>query len=258
MIPVCTARIERIAEEADDVKSFAFRFVAETAGSHLGLPGQFAPFRFRIGPAHHERFYAISSLPQLGEAPCFTVKRKPGGVVSTHCMDRLAPGALIEVGPARGGFRLQPGGAPIVFLAGGIGIAPILPLIRFALLRTQRPVSVVLFERQATRQAFLGTLQRLTAQHGARMALHTAFGAAPPDMDQVLADVIDPTRPQHVYMCGPTGFLDAAGACVRTAGHRASRIFVNDREAYIAGYLAHPFQAGGSDLSGLGGAALAI
>ncbi|MFG1360991.1 ferredoxin--NADP reductase [Xanthobacter pseudotagetidis] len=240
MIPAHMARIESIVEEAEDVRSFAFRFVGEAPATHLGLPGQFAPFRFRIGDGHHERFYAISSLPQLGEAPCFTVKRKPDGLVSGHCMDRLAPGDLVAVGPARGGFRLQPGNAPVVFLAGGIGIAPIFPLIRFALLCTQRPVAVVLFERNAARQAFLPALQGLAVRHRGRMSLHGAFGAGPPAMDRALAGVLDPTSAQHVYMCGPAGFLDAAGACVRAAGHPASRIFANDRDAYIAGYLAQP------------------
>jgi uncharacterized protein len=126
--------VARIVEEGPDTRSFYLR-------PHDGrplppfLPGQHLTFQFHIpGQARPViRCYSLSAGPDP-EHYRITVKRvafnrEDGspyvGCSSGHLHDQIQVGDILDVKAPGGNFHLQPGSdAPVVLLAGGVGITP--------------------------------------------------------------------------------------------------------------------------------------
>lgn len=123
-------RIEKVVQETAAVRSFYLK-PSDGKGLPSYGPGQFLPIRIaRQGKAPLIRTYTLTSLagdPQLR----ISVKREAEGEASRSLHDELAEGGSIEAMGPRGDFVLD--GAverPAVFLSGGIGITPMLAMLR--------------------------------------------------------------------------------------------------------------------------------
>lgn len=132
-----------------------------------------------------------------------------GGSLFIH--QALRRGMKLRVSTPRNGFPLDTSGRSYLFLAGGIGITPILAMIRWCEANA-RPWRLAYAVRSAQRAAFLETLAGLG---GGSIHLHT---------DDLQAGVFDPVpwlagapEGEHVYCCGPTPMMDAVKAA---ASHR--------------------------------------
>ncbi|MDR5739222.1 MULTISPECIES: benzoate 1,2-dioxygenase electron transfer component BenC [unclassified Caballeronia] len=78
------------------------------------------------GSGQH-RSYSFSSAP--GESKIsFLIKKIPGGVMSTW-LDTAKPGSKVELTGPIGIFYLRPVERPLLFLAGGTGLAPFLSML---------------------------------------------------------------------------------------------------------------------------------
>lgn len=93
------------------------------------------PARFRAGQyailelaPGVRRAYSMVNLPGAPEVE-FIVKRYPGGEGTTRLF-ALEPGAKVAMELPYGAAYLRPPVRPVVFVAGGTGIAPILALVR--------------------------------------------------------------------------------------------------------------------------------
>ena len=98
--------------------------------------GQHVSLRFLIGGDEARRNYSVSSSPVSGDPLQITVKRVKEGLVSNHINDTVETGALVDVMPPFGGFRLDPGGTlrrTHYFFAAGSGITPIHAMMRSVL-----------------------------------------------------------------------------------------------------------------------------
>ena len=74
------------------------------------------------------RSYSFSSPPGA-ETLSFPVRNVPRGVMSTYLREKAVPGTLVElIGPA-GSFYLREIKRPLLFLAGGTGLAPFLSML---------------------------------------------------------------------------------------------------------------------------------
>src|SRR5882672_12403806 len=78
-----------------------------------------------------ERSYSIASAPD-GTRVALTIQRLEDGEVSPYLTDELRPGEKIELrGPIGGYFVWEPSdGGPLVLVAGGSGIVPLMAMIR--------------------------------------------------------------------------------------------------------------------------------
>ncbi|HEY7833709.1 MAG TPA: 2Fe-2S iron-sulfur cluster-binding protein [Ktedonobacterales bacterium] len=97
------------------------------------LPGQFITLEFATAQRTFYRSYSLCGDGRV-EAPWeITVKRHHAGLISRHLYDRVRPGMLLRASLPQGGFTLpaplRPD-QPIVFVAGGSGIAPIYGMLR--------------------------------------------------------------------------------------------------------------------------------
>lgn len=135
-----------------------------------------------------------------------------GGSLFVH--QGLRRGMRLQTGLPKNGFALDPGAQQYLFLAGGIGITPILAMIRWCQAHA-RPWRLAYAVRSAQRGAFLETLQALQAQGGGQIHLHA---------DDQMAQVFDAgpwlagaPAGEHVYCCGPAPMMAAVKAA---AAHR--------------------------------------
>jgi ferredoxin-NADP reductase len=184
---------------ADDVVSLALRHAttspsplpAWSPGAHIDvvLPSKkVRQFSLCGDPANHDEW-------RLG-----VLREQAGRGGSAYVCDELVEGARLTVRGPRNHFALLPA-ARYVFVAGGIGITPILPMLRAA---TQAGARWQLWYggRRSSSMAFVDEL----ACYGERVRLwpQDSHGLLP--LDDALADRTDDTL---VYCCGPAPLLAA-------------------------------------------------
>src|SRR4051794_6419395 len=91
------------------------------------LPGQYV--NIAVPGTGESRSYSFSSAPQ-DKALTFLMKLAPGGVMSTYLDERAQVGDEITFTGPHGSFFLRESDAPLLLLAGGTGLAPILAILR--------------------------------------------------------------------------------------------------------------------------------
>jgi len=146
------------------------------------------------------RQYSLCGNPQEPARWQIAVLRTPdsrGGSNAVH--DELSVGSTLRVRGPRNAFALE-GSARYRFIAGGIGITPILPMIE-ALETAGADWSLVYGGRTRAAMAFLDRLEPFG--HRVRLVPEDELGRI--DMAESLA-IDDQTL---VYCCGPSGLLDA-------------------------------------------------
>ena len=171
---------------------------AFNAGSHieLHLPGGL------------RRSYSLLNDPIENHRYCIGVNRDAhsrGGSRFMH--EQLRTGAVITIGLPRNLFEMDESAPFNVFIAGGIGITPMLSMIA----RTQAlatPWRLHYAARTREHAGFLDVLAAYQGQPGADVQLNfdQEPGGRMLDLNAVIAALPDGA---HVYACGPTPLLQA-------------------------------------------------
>lgn len=141
------------------------------------------------------------------------VQREPGGRGgSAWVHDRLTPGAFVRVSRPRNTFRLTPA-EEYLFVAGGIGITPLLPMIDAA---TQLgiPWRLLYLGHDRGRMAFTTQLAAL----GDGVVVHVSADAGRCDLR---CEVGGPVPGRKLFACGPAALLEDLSAITEDwpAGH---------------------------------------
>jgi len=202
-------KVTRLTNEAEEIVGIELRsphgaaLPAFTAGAHVDVqtPG---------GPV---RQYSLTNDPRERDRYCLGVglaRDSRGGSRSLH--KELAVGALLNVGEPRTLFGLSASAREHLFIAGGIGITPILSMIRVCIAE-KAPWRLLYCVRSRSRAAFLWEL----AEHHARISLHLdeERAGAYPDVPAFLAGAAPGT---HVYCCGPGPLMDSVARHAAQAG----------------------------------------
>lgn len=160
-----------------------------------------------ILPSGRVRQYSLCGDDTDTTAYTIAVLREPHGrggskeVHETGLLDRE-----LRIRGPRNNFPLIDAGA-YLFIAGGIGITPILPMIR-DVHRGGKPWTLHYGGRTRSSMAFVGDLLDIDRD---RVRIHPEGEAGLLDLPRILADVKPWTE---VYCCGPDGLLTAVEACL--------------------------------------------
>jgi ferredoxin-NADP reductase len=181
-----------------------------------------------------QRSYSIASAPD-DDLLALTVERLDDGEVSPYLTDVLEPGDQLELrGPIGGYFVWETSlPEPLQLIGGGSGIVPLRAMLRHWA-AADRPVAArVLYSARSLEDAiYREELQGLAAHDEAdvRIALTQAW----PDhwsghrgrIDGALIDAAawPPQERPRIYVCGPTGFVEAAANLLVNSGHRPESI----------------------------------
>jgi ferredoxin-NADP reductase len=125
---------------------------------------------------------------------------------SLHIHGSLREGATVQAEAPRNHFSLDPNAGKYCFIAGGIGITPILSMIRWC--ETHRkPWRLVYAARNRQRAAFYETLRQFD---GDRIRFHFDDEHAEPlNVAQIVEAV---QENEHIYCCGPESLMKAVQA----------------------------------------------
>lgn len=191
-------------EIANDVFLFEIKHAkgeelpAFTAGAHL-------PIKTPSGVMRH---YSICGSPADTHRYWIAVKREPegrGGSISM--VDQVSPGDELHVGKPQNLFELSDKAKSFIFIAGGIGITPMMSMIK-QLQSTEdaRPFKLYYLSRTPEGAAFVDELT--TNALSGKVKIHHTHGDPAQSFD--LWPIVEKaTSGTHVYCCGPTRLMDS-------------------------------------------------
>lgn len=166
------------------------------------------------------RQYSLCNGPNEREVYRIGVLRDPasrGGSVAMHALEAATE---LEISTPRNHFPLDAEATHTILLAGGIGITPLFAMAA-SLGTAGRSFELHYGAREPGRAAFRERLAE------APFAAHTRFyfDSEGPERRLDLARVLaQPSDGTHVYVCGPTGFIDAVLGAASAAGWPARNV----------------------------------
>ena len=164
-----------------------------------------------LTPAGLQRKYSLINLPGERRHYVIAVRRDGNGRGGSVSMaDGVAVGAPIEVCIPDNAFPLAAGAKRFLFIAGGIGITPILGMIRH-LQAAGTAEGAQLFDLIYLTRSRADTAygEELTGPGlAARVVLHHDHGS-PAESYDLWPALERPAPGTHVYCCGPRGLMDA-------------------------------------------------
>jgi ferredoxin-NADP reductase len=127
--------------------------------------GQFIAVRVRVDGKDCSRCYSVSSAPEVRGYLEISVKRH--GLVSNALHVMARPGALLSVRSPNGAFTYPSGDdRPIVLVAGGVGITPLISMLRHAVhAEPARGVTLLYSARTEADFAFKDEIAALVRRH---------------------------------------------------------------------------------------------
>ncbi|MBV7525929.1 MULTISPECIES: pyridoxamine 5'-phosphate oxidase family protein [Pseudomonas] len=234
-------RVTRIEAQSHSIRSLYLE-PADGAGLPLFQAGQHLPLRFNIDGDVHIRTYSLSSAPS---DDFFRISVKRDGRVSTHLHEQIRVGDLLEARAPQGHFTVAPHERrPLVLLAAGVGITPLLSMLREVVyqgLRTRRirPTWFIQSSRTLADQPFRRELDRLLEDAGDAVRVVRLLSQPEAEAIQgedfdlsgridvaLLKDLLtlaDYDQPDFV-VCGPGSFTQALYDGLRELDIRDSRV----------------------------------
>ncbi|GJD51287.1 Flavohemoprotein [Methylobacterium crusticola] len=217
-------KVTKIVDESRSIRSFHL-LPADGAGLIPHEAGQHLPIRVTLPGADKPviRTYTLSVAPSDG---VYRISVKRDGAVSGHLHDHVRVGHVVEARAPAGGFTMDAHAKrPAVLLAGGVGITPLLAMLRHLVyegLRTQgiRPTTLIEAARSKDERPFDSEVAALVgaAQGAVRVVrVLSAPGDAvegvdydvPGRIDTALLSRVLPFGDYEFYLCGPTAFTQA-------------------------------------------------
>lgn len=166
----------------------------------------------RCGETGLSRQYSLCGDPSAPDRLVIAVLRDPdsrGGSAWVH--DALREGDRLEVKGPRNHFRFDEQCPRAIFIAGGIGITPVMTMARRAK-ALGIPYELHYSGRARSTMAYL---EELRAEHGAALHAHIAQEGGRADYAALLAQPQDGVR---IYACGPERLLAALETVCADAG----------------------------------------
>jgi ferredoxin-NADP reductase len=224
------AEVVDVVVETPRVKTIAF----DVPGWPGHRAGQHVDVRLTADDGYQaERSYSIASAPD-GARVELTVERLDDGEVSPYLADELRPGDQIELrGPVGGYFVWEPPqGGPLLLVAGGSGIVPLMAMIRLRASAGSDADTRLLFSSRGWDDViYREELERLNGN--GLTVVHTLTRSQPPGWTgyarRVDAEMLAEVGPRaaerpRVYVCGPTPFVEAVAEALVHLGHEPQGI----------------------------------
>jgi vanillate O-demethylase ferredoxin subunit len=196
-----TTRVTAVWDEAIDVRSFELRSAGPealppfTAGAHIDVhlaPGLIRQYSLWNSPAERD-VYRIAVKREL---------QSRGGSSAMH--DTIRAGDTLQISAPRNNFGIVRGDGPVLLLAGGIGITPLLSMAH-ALRDAGRPYALHYFTRSPAHAAFY---DRLSGPDFHGMS-HRHHENDPDQLRKLLSTLLrERAQDAELYVCGPRPFMD--------------------------------------------------
>jgi benzoate/toluate 1,2-dioxygenase reductase component len=205
----------------DRLSDTTLAFTLEGAGPVGFLPGQYA--NLRVPGTEERRSYSFASRPG-DERLTFLIRDIPDGLMSGHIRS-AEPGTKIDFTGPSGSFYLRDVTRPVLFLAGGTGLAPFLSMLRQMLEKGAggQPVHLVYGVTRDEDLVEVETLDTLsTSLPGFTFTTVVADTASAHPRKGYVTDYLDPRQLNDgeidIYLCGPPPMVDAVRGWLSSQG----------------------------------------
>ncbi|MES9969990.1 MAG: 2Fe-2S iron-sulfur cluster binding domain-containing protein [Candidatus Thiodiazotropha sp.] len=195
--------------------------------------GQFGDISVAALP-HVQRSYSFATPAQPNGQVRFFVRRIPGGVFSSYINDTDVMGQAVTVEGPKGEFWLRPAETPLLFVAGGSGLAPILALLQEACnARVMRSTTLIFGARQQADLYALDEIEKIASQW------ETSFRFVPVLSEEessswrgrrgmaasLIPEIAEPGV--QAYLCGPPPMVDSAEELLAQSGVPPQHIYTD-------------------------------
>lgn len=208
-------RVRQLTYESDGVLSV--RLVGVNGGALPAWdPGAHIDLRLREGLVR--QYSLCGPVGDRSQYEVAVLRESAGRGGSRYVHESLRPGCRVGVGGPRNTFVLEPA-TGYLFVAGGIGITPFLPMLEQAE-RERRPWRLLYGGRTRRGMAFLDRLARYRDQ--VRVVPQDECGLL--DLEQAVAELPALGDGALVYGCGPEPLLAALEQCCAPLGEDVLRV----------------------------------
>lgn len=233
-VEALTPTTRRIRLEPLDSGTMPFSFAA----------GQYVKLDLPVAVEPIERSYSICSGPEQVGFIDIAVKHEPDGLGSTFLHTELKPGLALRVTGPHGEFTWNPGagGQPLLLIAGGVGITPLMSVLAAAADGGHTgPIVLLASYRNQDEVMFVPELAALTARlPGLRVQTFVTKQTGRIGVDTLRPYAGSTTR---VHLCGPAPMMqDLIGHLTELGVPREAihtEAFVSGRSQYTRREKAH-------------------
>ena len=181
-------RFELVSRDGGELPAF-------TAGAHIDV----------ATPCGLLRKYSLCNDPSERERYIIGVKRETtGGGGSLSLTRDTSVGDTLLVGLPRNDFPLAPNATNFLFVAGGIGVTPILSMMRHLKATGRGRAKLYYLTRERAMTAFADELQ---TEFAGAATLHHDGGDPEAMLD--LWPILEKPAGRHLYCCGPRPLMEA-------------------------------------------------
>jgi ferredoxin-NADP reductase len=226
-----------VIDEAPDIRTFRFR----RPEAFEFTPGQFLTIRVRLEGRDVVRCYSLSSSPAARGYLDISVKRQ--GLVSNLLHSTVRPATLVSIKAPAGAFTYPSDDVrPLLLIAGGIGITPLLSMLRHATeTDPARSVTLLYSVRTETQLAFRDEICALERRHPqVRVVFAASGGPTSPDVypgridESLVLTTVPDVRNAIALICGPQPMIDGMRALLARLGVPDPQIRFERFEAAVA------------------------
>jgi len=223
--------------ETDDITTFR---LARPEGFEFKA-GQFLTVRVNVDGQPVVRCYTISSAPEATGYLEVSVKRQ--GLLSGTLHATVRPGSMISIRAAAGAFTYPEGDdRPLVLLAGGVGITPMICMLRHAVQTDpNRPVTLLYSVHTHRDIAFRDELWLLDRRNPqVKTVITTTRGPHATEYlsgridGRMLQEQVDNLRNNIFMICGPGPMIEALRRTLADLGVPESQVRSEAFEAAVA------------------------
>jgi Na+-transporting NADH:ubiquinone oxidoreductase subunit F len=198
--------------------------------------GQFIQFESRpyAGKESVTRAYSLSSPPSDSGHIELIIRRVPDGICTTWVFDHLSEGQEVLWSGPYGEFRLSITTSPVIFIAGGSGMAPIYSMLRH--MSDKKIARKVFLFFSAANQIDLFYLDEMNAllkilpgfsfiPSVSRVNENSLWTGECGNILDVLAKHIPDCSGYEAYLCGSPGLIDASVKRLKGCGMPGENIY---------------------------------
>jgi len=227
-------RVTRRVDETPRVRTLVLA-LQEDWPEHLA--GQHVDVRLTAEDGYQaQRSYSIASAPEDVGQLAITVERIGDGEVSPYLVDELTEGDQLEFRGPIGGYFVwdeTPGG-PLLLVAGGSGICPLMAMIRHRAARGSRvPTRLLYSSRSLEDVIYREELDLLAARSDGLEVFHTLTRERPAgwtgyarriDLEMLTEVGWRPDEGPLGFVCGPTPLVEAVAEALVQLGWSPDRV----------------------------------
>jgi Na+-transporting NADH:ubiquinone oxidoreductase subunit F len=228
-------RCTKIEDLTHDIKLFRFELIEPATIDYI--PGQYVQLLTPVydkSPVEVYRAYSIASDPAQKGIIDLIIRLVPNGICTTYCFDHLKEGDEMKLNGPYGNFHLSDTDAPLIFIAGGSGMAPIKCILHHMKNTQNQREAVYYFGANMVKEMFMvEEMRRFESELPnfrfvpviAKPAEGETWTGQTGLVTQAVQRDMKNASLYEAYLCGSPGMIDASIKVLNELGVTHDRVF---------------------------------